>query len=215
MVAFLCLGFAYLWPSLGLSRDQRISPVAAGLALGIAAAMKAIAWPAVAVAIALLAATCGRRAAIRFTVTAVAVVAVCVGPFLALYPKALIDNTLEFPLGLARVASAAASPLPGHLIAETGHAGHTIVVAALALAGLAIVVFLVVRPPRTVPRAMSLLAGAMTLMFLLAPSTRYGYFIYPLTLVIWLLVAMAGRRQPEADATWGPGEPLASSRTGP
>jgi hypothetical protein len=215
MVAFLCLGFAYLWPTLGLSRDQRISPVAAGLALGIAAAMKAIAWPAVAVAIALLAATCGRRAAIRFTVTAVAVVAVCAGPFLALYPKALIDNTLEFPLGLARVASAAASPLPGHLIAETGHAGHTIVVAALALAGLAIVVFLVVRPPRTVPRAMSLLAGAMTLMFLLAPSTRYGYFIYPLTLVIWLLVAMAGRRQPEADATRGPGEPLASSRTGP
>jgi hypothetical protein len=54
----------------------------------------------------------------------------------------------------------------------------------------------------------------MTLMFLLAPSTRYGYFIYPLTLVIWLLIATAGRRQPEADVTPGPGEPLARSRTG-
>lgn len=205
MVAFLCLGFACLF---------RPEPVQAGLALGIAAAMKATAWPAIAIAIALLAATYGRRAVARFTLTAVAVVAVCAGPFLAQYPKALIENTVEFPLGLARVVSAAASPLPGHLIAETGHAGHTIVVVVLALVGLAIAASLVFHPPRDVPHAMGLLAGAMTLMFLLAPSTRYGYFIYPLTLVIWLVAAMAGRRPLEAGLPPGPGEPLARSRVG-
>lgn len=206
MVAFLCLGFACLY---------RPEPVKAGLALGIAAAMKATAWPALAVAIALLAATAGRRAVVRFTLTAAAVVAVCAGPFLALHPKAFIENTVQFPLGLARVISAAASPLPGHLIAETGHVGHTIVVVVLALAGLAIAASLVFRPPRTVPQAMCLLAGAMTLMFLLAPSTRYGYFIYPLTLVIWLVAAMAGRPEPVAGVPPGPGEPLARYRVGP
>jgi hypothetical protein len=222
MVAFLCLGFAYLWQSISVSRRGsgepsplwRDGPFMAGLALGVAAAMKATAWPAVAVGIALLAAACGRRAAVRFTLTAVSVFVVCVGPFLALDPKALVENTVEFPLGLARVVSAAASPLPGYLIAETGHAGHAIVVAALVLAGLGIAASLVFRPPRTVPRAMGLLAGAMTLMFLLAPSTRYGYFIYPLCLVIWLLVAMAGRRRPGPGVAADPGEPLASSRAG-
>ena len=43
-------------------------------------------------------------------------------------------------------------------------------------------------------RAVILLAGAMTLMFVLAPSTRFGYFIYPAALAIWLLAAVAGRR---------------------
>jgi hypothetical protein len=205
MVAFLCLGFGFL---------LRPEPVRAGLALGIAAAMKATAWPAVAVAIALLAATCGRRAVARFTLTVAAVLAVCVGPFLAGHPRDLIENTVEFPLGLARVVSAAASPLPGHLIAETGHAGHTVVVALLALAGLAVAAWLVFRPPRTVGRAMGLLAVAMTLMFLLAPSTRYGYFIYPLTLMIWLLAVVAGRRRAEAGLPPGPGEAIVSSRAG-
>jgi hypothetical protein len=212
MVAFLCLGFACLWPPLPRHGPGRPGlplggtawlplggtawlplGVTAGLALGVAAAMKATAWPAIAVAIALLAAVHGRRAAIRFTVTALTVVAVIAGPFLARYPRALIENTVEFPLGLAHVVSAAASPLPGHLIASTGPVGHTIVVAALAGAGLVVAISLLTFPPRTVPRAMGVLAGAMTLMFMIAPSTRYGYFIYPATLVIWLLIAMAGR----------------------
>jgi hypothetical protein len=31
-------------------------------------------------------------------------------------------------------------------------------------------------------------------MFVLAPSTRFGYFIYPAALVLWLLVSQAGRK---------------------
>ena len=31
-------------------------------------------------------------------------------------------------------------------------------------------------------------------MFVLAPSTRFGYFIYPAAMVLWLIVSQAGRR---------------------
>ncbi|HEV3382137.1 MAG TPA: glycosyltransferase 87 family protein [Trebonia sp.] len=202
IVAFLCLGLAFLW--------GQPSPVLAGLALGVAAAMKATTWPALAVVLALLAARDGKRAAVRFILTAVAVVVVTAGPFL-IHPGPLIENTIRFPLGLANVISAAASPLPGHLIADTGHTGHTIVVVLLVLAGLAVAGLLVFRPPRTVPRATLVLVVAMTLMFLLAPSTRYGYFIYPMALLIWLLAAVAARQSNEV--TRDPGEPPANSCT--
>jgi len=203
MVAFLCLGFAFLY--------QR-RPVLAGLALGVAAAMKATAWPALLVAIALLAVRDGKRTVGVFTLTALAVLAAFVGPFVV-HPRALVENTIKFPLGLAHVTSQASSPLPGHVIADTGTAGHTIVVVLLALAGLAVAVSLVVRPPRTVPRAVVLLAGAMTLMFTLAPSTRFGYLIYPATLAIWLLAVVAGRTERDEAVTPGPDVPPASSRT--
>jgi len=185
MVAFLCLGFAYLW--------QR-KPLLAGLALGIGASMKATAWPALLVAIALLAVRDGKQAVRVFAVTAVGVVAVCVGPFIIDHPRALVVNTIMFPLGLASVKSAARSPLPGYLIASTWpHTGYMIVVALLVLAGVAVAASLVFRPPTSVPRAVVLLAGAMTLMFVLAPSTRVGYFIYPAALAIWVFAARAGR----------------------
>jgi len=193
MVAFLCLGFAVL------AARSRHAVIWSGLALGLAAGMKATTWPALAVAFALLVVRDGWREATRFAVVAVAVVAVCVGPFLT-HPKALVDNTIKFPLGLAGVRSDAASPLPGHLIAGSGHAGHTIVVVLLVLAAVGVAAILVIRPPATVPRAVLLLAGAMTLMFILAPSTRFGYFIYPGTLVLWLIAVMPALRA-EAKAT--------------
>jgi hypothetical protein len=185
MVAFLCLGYALLWQS---------RPVASGVALGIGAAMKATAWPAVAVAFVYLLVTSGRRSVLRFTLAVGVIMVVCVGPFLATHPRSLVKNTILFPLGLAHVQSQAVSPLPGHLLAETGSAGHMAVVVLLGLAGLGIAVSLVVRPPRTVPSATIRLVVALSLMFVLAPSTRFGYFIYPAALVIWLLVCLGGRR---------------------
>jgi len=194
-------------------RGQAAKAVLAGLALGVGAAIKATAWPAVLVAIALLAVRDGKRQAGVFTLTALAVVAVCVGPFLVVDPRALVENTIKFPLGLAHVTSQASSPLPGHDLAQTGAVGHMIVVVLLAAAGLAVAASLILRPPRTVPRAVLLLAGAMTLMFVLAPSTRFGYFIYPATLVIWLLAAAAGRTEPDKPVTQDPGAPPARTRT--
>jgi hypothetical protein len=188
MVAFLCLGFALLW------RPQGANLVAAGLALGVASSMKATAWPALAVAFALLYVRDGQRAAWRFTAVALSVVIVIVGPFAVLKPGSLVKNTILFPLGLASVKSQAASPLIGHVLAQTGVLGHTIVVILLIGSGLAIAVSLVIRPPRDVPAATFRLVLGLSAMFVLAPSTRFGYFIYPAAMVMWLLVAQAGRK---------------------
>ena len=81
------------------------------------------------------------------------------------------------------------------------------------LAGVAVALSLVFRPPRSVTRAVVLLAGAMTLMFLLAPSTRFGYFIYPATLAIWLFAVRGGRMEGDGPATPDPDGPAASSHT--
>ena len=117
MVAFLCLGFAYLWAR---------KPVLAGLALGIGASMKATAWPALLVAVALLAVREGKRAVSTFALTAIGVVAVCVGPFVVGHPKALVENTIVFPLGLASVQSAASEPAPRvrHRVHLAAHRAH-------------------------------------------------------------------------------------------
>ena len=198
VLACLCLGFALLW--------RRPRPMLAGLALGAAAAMKATAWPALAVAAVLLLARDGRRAAVSMTATALAAVAAVVGPVAAAGPRSLVQNTIAFPLGLTHVKSDAVSPLPGRLIAETGQTGHLIAVVLLALAGLAVIASLVVRPPRTVPAAVWRLIIALTAMFVLAPATRFGYFVYPVGLLAWLEVSRMGA-EPALEELPGPAGP--------
>ena len=212
ILALMCLGLALLW--------RRPKHVLAGLAIGVAAAAKATAWPAVVVAAVLIGVRDGRGPMLRFLGATIAACAALIGPVAILWPSALVANTIMFPLGLASIKSAAASPLPGHAIAETGHVGHVIAIALLVLAGLAIMVSLVVRPPRDVPSTTWRLVIGLTLMFLLAPATRFGYFIYPGALLIWLQVSqLADKRSgtgpagPEpAEAT---GRPMAESGSGP
>jgi hypothetical protein len=187
VLALLCLGLALLW--------RRPEPVLAGLVLGVAAATKATAWPALIVAATMLLVRDGRNAVVRFLLAAVAAAAVIVGPVAAVWPHALVENTILFPLGLAKVKSQAVSPLPGHVLADTGPAGHTIAVALLCLAGVGVLVSLVVRPPRNVPSATWRLIIGLVLMFLLAPATRFGYFMYPLGLWAWLVVSQLGARR--------------------
>lgn len=202
VLALLCLGLALLW--------RRPEPMLAGLVLGVASATKATAWPALIVAATMLLVRDGRRAAVRFLLAAVAAAAAIVGPVAAVWPHALVENTILFPLGLAKVKSQAVSPLPGHVLADTGPAGHTIAVALLCLAGLGVLVSLVVRPPRNVPSATWRLIIGLVLMFVLAPATRFGYFMYPLGLWTWLVVSQLGARRaqpagrPDGDTPGGP-----------
>ena len=186
ILALMCLGLALLW------RKPRY--VLAGIALGLASAAKATAWPAVIVAMVLLGVRDGRRPMLIFLGSALLSCAALVAPIAALWPSALADNTILFPLGLAHIKSAAASPLPGHLIAETGHTGHLIAVALLVLGRLGDRVSLIIRPPRTVPAAARWLIIGLSLMFALAPATRFGYFIYPGALLLWLEVSLLGLR---------------------
>jgi hypothetical protein len=157
----------------------------------------------------MVAARDGVRAAVRF-VAAVAVTAVVL--IAALAPAALtslrgadalVQNSVLFPLGLTHYKTPAESLLPGHLLTALGPAGHVASIGLLLAAGLGIAISLVVRPPRDVPAAARRLAVGLTLMFLLGPQVRFGYFLYPLGLVGWLALTGASRgprRGPRAAA---------------
>jgi len=174
--------------------------IKAAAALGVAAAMKATAWPAVPVFTAMLAARDGVKKAWRFaaaTLVLAGVLAVIMAPAGLASPYSFLQNTVLFPLGLTKHKTPAASPLPGHLLADTGMAGHWVAVGLLAAAGLAFVVWLIVRPPRDTRAAAWRLAIGLTAMFTLAPATRWGYFVYPIGIIAWLLLT----RQPAAGSS--------------
>ncbi len=167
--------------------------------------MKATAWPALIVAVPLLAASGGWRPVAKFSATAAAVCAAVIAPFAVFWPRALVQNTIMFPLGLTKIKSQAASPLPGYLLAQTGSIGHMVAVALLAGAGIAVAASLVVRPPADARASALRLALGLGLMFTLAPATRFGYFSYPAALLLWLW--LAGPQRQASGAETGPGVP--------
>ena len=171
---------------LGLVALQRRRPVLAGLALGAASTLKFTAWPVV--LFALFAATDRqhRRAVGRY-VAAVAVLVVPVVFPVALHnPSAFVDNVIRFPLGLAGVASPAASALPGHILVATFPGIHRPYVIVAALVGLAVLGRrLLRRPPRNAAEVASLTGWVMLIAILLAPATRVGYLLYPINLFLW------------------------------
>jgi hypothetical protein len=174
----------------------------AAAALGVACAMKATAWPAVPVFTVMLAARDGVKRAWRFAAATLVIaigLSVLMAPAGLANPYAFLQNTVLFPLGLTKYKTPAASPLPGHLLADTGMAGHWAAVGLLVVAGVGFVVWLIVRPPRDARAAAWRLAIGLTIMFTLAPATRWGYFVYPIGLVGWLLLT----RPPTATTAGG------------
>ena len=190
VLGLMCLGLALA--SRG-SRSQWRWAAGAGLALGLAAGMKATAWPAVAVVAVLLIARQGWQAVTWFTAAVLGVALVIIGPVVAAQPAAALANTVLYPLGLAKAASPAASLLPGHLLASTGALGHWTALVLMALAGAGVAAWVIVRPPKDAHGAGWRLALGLALLFVLAPASRVGYFVYPLGLAAWLLLS----RRPE------------------
>jgi len=180
----------------------------AAMALAVACAMKATAWPAVPVFTAMLAARNGARGAWRFvgvTIAVAGVLAVALAPAALVDPYAFLQNTVLFPLGLSVHKTPAASPLPGHLLASTGMAGHWAAIGLLVAAGLGFAVSLIVRPPADGRAAAWRLALGLAVMFTLAPATRWGYYVYPIGLIGWMVLT----RPAPAEADQGAPVPLA------
>jgi len=189
VIALTCLALALL------TRGQRAAWQSA-VVLGVVCAMKYTAWPALAVLAVMVNARDGARAAVRFAAvtlgTAIALVA-ALAPAALSSPGAIAANTIGYPLGLTGARSPAQSPLPGHLLATLGPAGHDAAIALLALSGLILAVSLVVAPPGTPARAAVRVALGLTALFALSPATRFGYLCYPLALFGWVAITGAGR----------------------
>jgi hypothetical protein len=176
----------------------------AAAALGVACAMKATAWPAVPVFTAMLAARDTAKTAWRFigaTIVVGLALSAALAPSALRNPYAFLQNIVLFPLGLTKHQTPAASPLPGHLLAITGMAGHWAAVVLLVAAGLGFATSLIVRPPADARAVAWRLALGLAVMFTLAPATRWGYFVYPLGLVGWLVLT----REPGTGAAPGRG----------
>ncbi|ESQ01516.1 Integral membrane protein [Streptomyces sp. GBA 94-10 4N24] len=184
---------------LGLALAARGRAGAAGLALAAACALKWTALPAVAVAAALLAGSHGGRQALRCASAWSAGFLALVLPAVLLSPGPLVEQVLAFPTGRAEVATPAASPLPGRLLAELGPAGWYTAVLLLVCGGVAVAVSLVTRPPAGCVAAADRLAVGLCVAFLFAPAGRFGYFALPLLLVVWSRLAtgaLPGARSP-------------------
>ena len=171
---------------LGLVALQRRRPVLAGLAMGAAASLKFTAWPLVLLALWVTFDRSGRRAVGRYVAAVVAVVVPVVVPLALQNPAAFVDNVVRFPLGLAGVASPAASALPGHLLVSAFPGVHRPYVVTVAALGAAFVLWFLWRhPPRSPADLARLCAGLMLAAIVLAPATRVGYLLYPANLALW------------------------------
>jgi hypothetical protein len=174
---------------LGLVLLQRRRPLAAGVALGMAASMKITAWPLA--AIGFLAARdrqgrMGRRPALLVVAGMAGVMIPSILPSALANVPAFVDNVVRFPLGLAGISSPAASPLLGHVVVSWFPDLHRLFTVVVALAGCSVLGYVLVRhTPRSPAAVARILGWVMTIGILLAPATRIGYLLYPVDFFVW------------------------------
>ncbi|SCE81434.1 glycosyltransferase 87 family protein [Micromonospora chokoriensis] len=166
--------------ALALAATDR--PGRAGLAVGLAGALKLFAWP---VALVLIVWGLTRRAGARVAAGAIGLPVAALLPAMLVDRDALTENVLRFPLGHGLVTSPAQSPFPGYLIATGLPAGRLIAAALLVAAGVAIAVRLARRPPRTAVATAVICGYGLLAAIALMPTTRFGYLLYPLALLTW------------------------------
>lgn len=161
----------------------RKQTVAAAVTLGFAVSAKLVALPTALVLAMFTFATCGTKAGLRFLGTLAATCTAVNLPVILTNPNAYLENVIRFPFGLALLDSPAASPLPGHLLAEIGPVGHAAALVALVCAGALVAGWLIRRPPVSAADATLRLAIGLAAFTFLAPATRFGYLVYPTVLL--------------------------------
>ncbi|RZS43368.1 uncharacterized protein DUF2029 [Herbihabitans rhizosphaerae] len=179
----------------------RHRPEWATVVLAVVTSMKLTALPAVGVIAFLVLATGGARVFARCAAIFVAVCLALNVPVLLVDPDAYIEHVIRFWLGMGKISSPAASPFPGHLIAESGPAGHAVALGLLGVAAVTILAWLVRRPPTTGSDAMMRAAVSLGAAALLTPATRFGYLVYPLTLFGAALTFSVAEQEPARSAT--------------
>ena len=163
--------------------------VATGFVTALTCALKWTAWPLLPVVVAMVFMRRGLRQALWCTLLGIGWTSLSIMPFALHGGRAMLNQVAKFPLGLARVSTPAASPLPGHVLADLGQVGRIAALALLAASCGAVAAWTIHRPPRTAVQAVNRLAAGLTAVFVFAPSSRFGYFALPL--ILWLLPHLA------------------------
>ncbi|MCK0093372.1 hypothetical protein MWU77_21560 [Rhodococcus sp. F64268] len=166
---------------LGLAAATRGKVVTTAVSFAFACALKPLAVPVLVVALVLMCALYDRRTALRAGSACTALTFVFHIPVFA-DPAAFVRHTLLFPLGRTDVVTPAGESLVGGALTRLVPYGATLISAVLAVAVVCAAVVLVRNPPDTFVRAASFAAAGLTVLFLLAPTSRFGYFVYPLVL---------------------------------
>lgn len=186
---------------LALVLSARSRTLAAGITLGIAAAIKQTAWPLIPFLVLAARDRNGQRAGGKALAGAGAVFVPVVLPFLIWDPRSFIEDTVLYPLGLTEERTLAGSPTIGRLLSEAFPSARSVLVVILAASVLAVGAFLLLRrPPGGAAAAAERTAILFTIAVLLATAGRFGYLIYPLNLLVWsrLLFPPAGPVQEES-----------------
>ncbi|OLZ46286.1 glycosyltransferase family 87 protein [Amycolatopsis keratiniphila] len=187
--------------------------VLSGLVLALVVSAKLIVAPAIVVLGVLLITRRGPRALGGFAAALVVTTLVLHVPVYLVDPKAFVEHVFRFPMGIGVIKSPAASPLPGHLIASLGSVGTAVSFALLGIAAVAILVWLLRRPPATGSDALLRMAVGLVALIMLTPATRYGYLVYPLVLLGARLVFVAAETRETAVPGKGTAPPAQQSAT--
>ena len=134
--------------------------------------MKFTAWPLAALALFAARDRHGRRAPGRMALGMAVVVVPAVVPFVLQNPHAFVANVFLFPIGLAGVASPAASPLPGHLLVAAFPSLHRVLPLTVATVGGVVLVRHLFRHPPTTAAEASTLAAWIMLVAIVSPRPR-------------------------------------------
>jgi hypothetical protein len=176
---------------LGVACLERRSSNAAGVSFGVAAAMKLTAWPLAVGALLVARDPSGRSAWRRVAIWVAAIVFVTITPFALKAPWAFVTNVLAFPLGLAGVASPAASALPGHVLATWWPPmGHILAPLSFLVVGYFVARYSKNHWPLSLSQLLAILSLVFLVMMCVASATRIGYVIYPINLALWSWVTV-------------------------
>ena len=204
-IAVLALSF------LGLVLLYEARQAACILTVAVAASLKLTAWPLLLALMVSVPEVRGARHGRNVLMLAPALVVVVVAAGLVAGPASFAADVILFPLGLTPQPSPASTDTLGTLLLTSfdnlprlSVTRALIITALLALAlGLAAAVLVFAmraggRRTPPAPRAAVGAAGMLTVLILLAPTGRSGYFIYPIDLVLLAMLMRPSIRSPEA-----------------
>jgi hypothetical protein len=172
LVGLLVLALAEAWARRG---------IAAGLLVGCAVALKWTALPVVGVVLVVLWRRRGIRRAVESALVTMVVAAsvILVGAHGAV--DSFVEHTVMFPLGRGAVVTPAGDSVLGGLLRHVPGGGG--VICLLLVATVIAIAVVLIRRELDVFTVATCTAVGFTALFLLAPSSRAGYFVLPVVLV--------------------------------